>query len=669
MGQIKLFRKTISSTGEAIGCPAAYKIGEHLLIDAAALNAKMTGFWSENRWDMRNNPLGIYPKGRDSYRYIEFNCQNDSLNIELRYACYARFRSGKWSPRTACIAAHIHRIGRFLNEFPPPVRSFLDYSLAEWEMRLRTFLIERGEWHPRTVLEVDARQNQRQVTRGERCIEIFRVIYRELEQVYDSRPEFERDVWDLSRLGFSVNPARSGSKLNFTSIQSDWLREAAKKYVRKYLANRSATGAQTIVVAIACFSRFIAVMNLSNDVPKIDRQLLLDYISHLASLYPASNTRYAQITNLRTFLEVAAREKWLPISDHRLIYQDDLPRLVKCQPRYIPEFVMNQLENLIPHMKVPLRHLMMILKETGVRISELCTLELDCLIQDREGDYFLRYYQSKLRKEHSVPLSRETAAVIKTQRQTIIDSKSETKYLFPRPKEQPFKAKYFNRLLNEFAFAHKIADETGKLWHFEAHQFRHTVGTRLINAGVLQHFVQRFLGHESPEMTTRYAFIHDKTMKNIFEEYQSKRGSLIDIEGQTVTPSVPKTPASASAAAAATGAEKKAEAELLWFKKNIQAQALPNGYCALPAVQSGCPHANACLTCVNFRTDSSFLPEHKQQLAETKRLVQISRKNGWRRQEEMNERIENNLEKIISRIDAVENQVELHAKLEEKQLI
>ncbi|MBK5222747.1 MAG: tyrosine-type recombinase/integrase [Acidimicrobiia bacterium] len=31
-----------------------------------------------------------------------------------------------------------------------------------------------------------------------------------------------------------------------------------------------------------------------------------------------------------------------------------------------------------------------------------------------------------------------------------------------------------------------------------AHQFRHTLGTRLINQGVPQHVIQRLLGHASP---------------------------------------------------------------------------------------------------------------------------------------------------------------------------
>ena len=56
-------------------------------------------------------------------------------------------------------------------------------------------------------------------------------------------------------------------------------------------------------------------------------------------------------------------------------------------------------------------------------------------------------------------------------------------------------------------------DKLGEIYRFHAHAFRHSVGTRMINNGVPQHIVQKFLGHESPEMTSRYAHIFDETLK------------------------------------------------------------------------------------------------------------------------------------------------------------
>ena len=53
-------------------------------------------------------------------------------------------------------------------------------------------------------------------------------------------------------------------------------------------------------------------------------------------------------------------------------------------------------------------------------------------------------------------------------------------------------------------------------------------------------------------------------------------------------------------------------------------QALPNGYCGLPLVQT-CPHPNACLSCDNFLTDSSFRAVHEQQLEHTSAAARARR--------------------------------------------
>ncbi len=62
-----------------------------------------------------------------------------------------------------------------------------------------------------------------------------------------------------------------------------------------------------------------------------------------------------------------------------------------------------------------------------------------------------------------------------------------------------------------------VRDEAGQPVRVHAHQFRLTVGTRLIKSGVPQHVIQKLLGHASPRTTARYAQIHDSTVRNAFE--------------------------------------------------------------------------------------------------------------------------------------------------------
>ena len=82
-------------------------------------------------------------------------------------------------------------------------------------------------------------------------------------------------------------------------------------------------------------------------------------------------------------------------------------------------------------------------------------------------------------------------------------------------------------------------------------------------------------------------------------------------------------------------------------------QALPNGYCGLPLVQS-CPHPNACLSCESFLTDGSFRSVHHQQQAETRRLLEKARKQGCVRLIEVLERDEQSLARILEGLEAIE---------------
>jgi hypothetical protein len=194
------------------------------------------------------------------------------------------------------------------------------------------------------------------------------------------------------------------------------------------------------------------------------------------------------------------------------------------------------------------------------------------------------------------------------------------------------KQQSFAQRLNRLAYDHQIRDVSGKLFRSQSHQFRHTVGTRMVNLGVPHHFIQRYLGHLGPEMTSRYAHIHDATMREKLSEYL--QGRLVDVTGKVMADDGPVD----------TG-------DLRWFTRNVLAQALTNGYCAIPVIAGPCPHPNACLSCAHFRTDTGFLDVHKAELRETARVIAKATENGWTRQVEMNEQKRNNLVNIITSLE------------------
>jgi integrase/recombinase XerD len=123
--------------------------------------------------------------------------------------------------------------------------------------------------------------------------------------------------------------------------------------------------------------------------------------------------------------------------------------------------------------------------------------------------------------------------------------------------------------------------------------------------------------------------VHDSTMKKAFQEFQQR---LVGINGKPYVVS-------------------DTMEDAAWLKQNIAAQTLPNGFCALPVVSQKCPHANACLSCGNFKTDKRFLPQHQQQLAETEKLIEHAKANGWERVYEVNKTVQANLKTIISALE------------------
>jgi hypothetical protein len=138
-------------------------------------------------------------------------------------------------------------------------------------------------------------------------------------------------------------------------------------------------------------------------------------------------------------------------------------------------------------------------------------------------------------------------------------------------------------------------------------------------------------------MTGHYAKIHDATIREAFDRYQSQR---VNITGEPVSYD-PGSPA--------------ASAE--WVKHNLNRvrDSLPNGYCGRPA-QQDCPHPNACLTCPDFQAMPEFLQIHRRQAASNSRLIEQAEGRGQLRLAENLRRVQANLDRIIPALEALDGE-------------
>lgn len=463
---------------------------------------------------------------------------------------------------------------------------------------------------------------------------------------HDPEAEFALDTWHADRLG--IVRRRSPTKIHFAHIMQPWLRTTVKRWARFRLGTGTSFG--TICAesqALGWFSQFLAEQHPEvTGGAGLTRELLEHYLSWLSSSSLGGSTRRVYLGFLRTFLEACRRHGWLAgLPADANIYPDELARRPRPMPRFIPEFVMAQLEDPANLARLPdetTRHLVVLLIETGLRSSDALALPFNPIIDDSAGWPCLRFFNTKIGEEQLVPLSPAGAAAIRAQQTHLRHrwSQQGPAWLFPRPRDTPASVRPFSyhTFRDRFATWQRtidLRDEAGQPVRVTPHQFRHTLGTRLINNGVPQHLIQRLLGHTTPQMTAHYAHIHDTTLRDAFDDYQRRR---VDIHGTRLDYDPVATTADAE-----------------WVKHHLgRVQAsLPNGYCGRPP-QQDCPHPNACLTCPDFQTTPQFLQIHRRQRDDTLTLLAAADQAGKTRLADNHRQVAANLDQIITALETID---------------
>lgn len=595
------------------------------------LGQELTGYWAADVWDLRMCPTS-FPQGNlDAIRFLRFECPAHHVNTELKYVCRKKIIQGEWK-----VGKNVHDQIHLLVDWmkvclPPSTGSLLERSLTDWEQSFGSYLTAQGRPVTRKDKFLLASQQYQEYTNAAESISLLRQVYRELEQTYDTRAEFDKDRWDFRQLGIEVGAASGRHKLNFTLIRQPWLKQLAKTCLRSRVRVYSAADCQQKLRALTGFSDFLTRCHPLAGPQQLTRMLMVEYFGFLLAKGLSPRTRGSLLTNLRTMLELAAHLGWSEIPQARVIYNEDLPKRNQPLPRFIPDQVLEQIFFHLPKLETRWQRMFLVAYEVGMRVGELLNLPFACLLPDATGGWWIQYLQEKGKTEHRQLISPETAALIQTQQQEIqAQFGHQPKWLFPNPKGNRFQAILFRNAINRFIIQNAIRDVSGTLWRFQPHQLRHTFGTRQINAGLSPTLLMRMMGHRQLQTSLRYARLHDHTLRAEFEKARLKH-KLVDVTGRIIAEDSPVD-----------------APDLQWLKSHLDARTLPNGFCGIPVALGPCPFPNGCLTCPHFRTDKTHLPTHEAQLAETSRLIQISRSKGWTTQTENNELIARNLKTIIA---------------------
>jgi integrase len=531
------------------------------------------------------------------------------LKLEIQYALQRRRdeRTVKVQPFT------VMQVVRFLTGCP--VTSLLDWPEEVWRQRI-------GRPAPK-----DTRP---------RALLVF--ARRRLEDLADDSGgwdvEYDRDVWRLHNLGFEGRQL-----LRFDRIAQPWLKEPAKRWARWRISTGLCLEASRRAVrAVERFAAFLASPAVNITVlSDVDRPVLERYLADLHAEMGGSQRQGGHIGLLNSFFTAIRQHHWdetLPAT--AMFFTQDQPKRSERPPRALAEHVMAQVEhpgNLDRWGNPAYRLVTLILIHCGLRITDALRLGFDCITCDADGAPYLRYFNHKMKREALVPIDEDLHRLIGQQQQHVVDQwPGGPPRLFPRPTKNldgqaPISSSTYRLALYRWLERCDVQDEHARPVHLTPHQWRHTLGTRMINRDVPQEVVRRILDHDSSQMTAYYARLHDTTVRRHWEQARK-----VNITGETVTldPDGPL-------------------AEAAWAKQRLGrvTQALPNGYCGLP-VQKTCPHANACLTCPMFVTTPDFLPQHQGHRQQIVQIITAAEAGGQSRLAEMNQQVLTSLDSIIT---------------------
>lgn len=442
------------------------------------------------------------------------------------------------------------------------------------------------------------------------------------------------DTWDLRDNDKNSKNFQKVFHFHFDYIEDPDIKNLIKLYIWRNYREKTST-LNTIHKKSMCFKYVVAFMKKANikDFKSITNNEVSKFLSFLKTAKNSSNGKMlSQNYQKQTF------HAFKSLIDWGMIYQPEyFPQKTIFMGNefvgigrdlsidFIPDDVMIQINKALSYEQDPyVKHSIIILKSTGMRVSELLSLTTESLQPHLVSGYTLKWYDYKKRKQKGpIPVNGMCANSIKSLIEYTEELRKEVspdvknRIFLYRPTQGPSKGKAVlftdeqlrlkicgsksshNEGIWGFTARHNIRASDGKIFVLKTHQFRRTLATDMHSKGMDIKLIQEVLGHSSPSTTAKYyADVKDSDRASVFKEI-GIIGNIEDVDSSIISN----------------------QSELEWFKANQKTKArMVDGYCLKPCqgddICSRLLGRNRCYRCNKYITTPEYLEVHKSYLAE-----------------------------------------------------
>jgi integrase len=230
----------------------------------------------------------------------------------------------------------------------------------------------------------------------------------------------------------------------------------------------------------------------------------------------ATATCIARLIALRAVFNELAWTSKLPELAH-LLCREDIPRTPQSLPRPLTAVQDQLLQQECLRRNDLGGNVFLLLRHTGMRISECADLSYDCLRSTGPDQWAVHVPLGKLKTERMVPVDSFVRELVHRLRFF--------RSLDPLPADGRLlawsgtKVGLLGRLRD---YLHMVCYSVGLPTDIVPHQMRHTYGTEMLRAGMGFASVMKLLGHTSPRMTMRYVDVTLTALQREFELARSK---------------------------------------------------------------------------------------------------------------------------------------------------
>lgn len=581
--------------------------------------------WDICNWDYYKNSAERYLfawKARTSVmnHCLDFTiCDNLYIREEMKYYAYYLITQKKVNIATlAEYADRFKLLSKFV--FNKDFKSVKDINMWEYEKYISKNHVLQ-EKNGTTIAE----NRVYDVTKKNRHISFLYTMNQVIfERKESERPLYERDFWK----GTLLKPNEfSPTNLDFREIAQPQMKQSAKNFLRMKLQTITTCVATSYLLSIKVFCKWLFEYDSNIETfCQIDRDILEEYFVFLRV-----ESDFSQRVINTNILHLSIMFEWAILVGDKdfpnsvIFLRNDHTFKTKKMARFFTEEEVQGIFSIIHKIPKIYGRMLMILRDTGLRISEVLRMPIDCVC-DENDKHYIRIYQYKTDRYNNIPLSDYAYDMILREIKRTRKSHPDAKYVFVNKSGAPFSVSNFTKTIKKALIEADIKGHDGQPLDFKSHRFRSTKATALINMGYEPNVVADMLGHSSLASLTSYVNATHTTLNEYMQEYLRKESILINSIG------------------------KVDERTIEEYENAIP---LCNGWCCRPAGLGLCDKVNACLSCSQFRPSMRHLTSYKLQLAEIESTLVVARENDYARMVEKCEKDKAALEDIIGRLEAL----------------